>query len=707
LLETKEEGFGRAIAVHGDRIAVGAPYDGTKGYYAGSVSLYRRRGPAERPWESTGVMYPPTENGQFGGGLAMDDTHLVVGSPTADEAGKGALGVVDVFRFDEDNPVHEATLFDDRGAEYGFAGSAIAISGNHIAVGASGDPNMPYNPGSVAIYRSDSDAWGLEFHVESPYSSYGDGFGRSLALTDSDLFVGAPGYATNSIFIFSGWSSGSPAIQTINSVSDSYTGFGSAMAFNGQTLFVGDYQASGWTGQVHVFRKDDDGSWSNTDSFTGYDSGSYSLYGKSVAATQTDLLVGATQAQQADHDYAGAVYAYSLTTDLTSVELTFPGLTVYSGTPGLYETKAGSVHIALSSPAPVGGLKLSLPSTSGQLDVPTAVTVPEGKNYIDVPFTTSAGSSPFGSSDTYVQIFASGPGVTTNSGLVVILGNKVAKVTGVTVNSFGEGTGKVTLAVPASRDYTVYLSSADSSLIKVPDSVTVPAGQTAATFTATSVAAVSTPTDVNISATPSNSEKKAKVTVLPEANIDSVTLASGTILAGSSTTATVTLAGPATPGGQVVSLSSSRATVTVPATVKIMEGQTTASFPVTSTGTSATSSVITASVNGARKTAKVTVVRPKLADLTVTDATVKGGVQNTSVTVTLTATVATDVTITLTSNNAALASVPATITIPAGQLSATGTVTTGRWSGATGKAVKITARYSSDSAKTVTVTVTK
>jgi hypothetical protein len=158
-----------------------------------------------------------------------------------------------------------------------------------------------------------------------------------------------------------------------------------------------------------------------------------------------------------------------------------------------------------------------------------------------------------------------------------------------------------------------------------------------------------------------------------------------------------------------VSLSSSRATVTVPATVKIMEGQTTASFPVTSTGTSATSSVITASVNGARKTATVTVVRPKLADLTVTDATVKGGVQNTSVTVTLTATVATDVTITLTltSNNAALASVPATITIPAGQLSATGTVTTGRWSGATGKAVKITARYATDSAKTVTLVILK
>jgi hypothetical protein len=96
-----------------------------------------------------------------------------------------------------------------------------------------------------------------------------------------------------------------------------------------------------------------------------------------------------------------------------------------------------------------------------------------------------------------------------------------------------------------------------------------------------------------------------------------------------------------------------------------------------------------------------------LASIGLSASTVKGGVENPTFTVTLASETPVDVTISLSSNNSLLAKVPATVTIPAGQRSATGTVTTGRWSGATGKAVKITARYSSDSAKTVTVTVTK
>jgi hypothetical protein len=67
-----------------------------------------------------------------------------------------------------------------------------------------------------------------------------------------------------------------------------------------------------------------------------------------------------------------------------------------------------------------------------------------------------------------------------------------------------------------------------------------------------------------------------------------------------------------------------------------------------------------------------------------------------------------NVTINLSSNRSTLASVPATIIIPAGNLTATGNVTTGRWTGSgSSKAVNISARYQADSSKLVTLTVTK
>jgi hypothetical protein len=265
----------------------------------------------------------------------------------------------------------------------------------------------------------------------------------------------------------------------------------------------------------------------------------------------------------------------------------------------------------------------------------------------------------------------------------------------------------VTLAAAASSDFPVNLSSADPGLVQVPDVVWVPAGQISASFPVTSVGSVGTTTDVNIFATPSNSEKKAKVTVRPQVQINSVSVDPAVILVGSSSTGIVVLEGVAPAGGQVLTLTSSRLPVAIPAAVTVAEGERVATFPVTSTGNSATSALITASNTGVRKTTTLTVVRPTLVRVSVADGTVQGGVQNTAFTVTMSVASPVDLTIRLSSNNPALASVPSTIIVPAGQLTATGTVTTGRWSGAIGKAVKITARYASDSAKTVTLTVTK
>jgi len=700
-------GFGFAVATSGDKVAVGSPSDSSFGYYAGSVTIYERTGLERAPWVEGTTIYPPEEigAGQFGSSIAMESNRIVVGAPKTEVGSRYSFGKAFVFQLDRGVALWEGTLVDDDGREEGYAGSSVALSGDNIIVGAPGDVYDAYVVGSAAVYSFESLKWTRKLHLESPDARREDEFGRAVAISNSELFVGAPGRAANAVYVFSDWSSGKPVPKVIRATEDTYQGFGAALGSNGKKLFIGNYQIDSYTGEVVSYEKDFDGSWLLTGRIRASEPSDWAFYGRSLAVSPTDLIVGAWQGHQAKQEYAGAAYVYAIAPPLTSVNVSFPGLVSYGGTPGIYETRSGIGRITLSAPAPAGGVLVELSSSSGVVPVPALIAIGEGESSSEFGFTTSAVPTP--GTDEYLQVTATGTGLATGSSNLVVLANKVAKVTGVTINSLGVGSGKVTLAAAASSDFPVNLSSADPSLVQVPDVVWVPAGQISASFPVTSVTAVITITDVNIFATPSNSEKKAKVTVRPQVQINSVSVDPAVILAGSTSTGTVVLEGPAPAGGQVITLASNRTTVSIPATVTLPEGAILATFPVTSTGNSATSALITASNNGVRKTTTLTVVRPTLVRVSVADGTVRGGVQNTAFTVTMSVASPVDLTIRLSSNNPALARVPSTIIVPAGQLTATGTVTTGRWSGATGKAVKITARYASDSAKTTTITITK
>jgi TolB protein len=88
----------------------------------------------------------------------------------------------------------------------------------------------------------------------------------------------------------------------------------------------------------------------------------------------------------------------------------------------------------------------------------------------------------------------------------------------------------------------------------------------------------------------------------------SVALSPATVQGGANSTGTATLSGSAPVGGGVVTLSSSRETVSVPVAVTVAEGATSATFTVTTTATSADeTATITASYGGVMKTASLTI----------------------------------------------------------------------------------------------------
>ena len=125
---------------------------------------------------------------------------------------------------------------------------------------------------------------------------------------------------------------------------------------------------------------------------------------------------------------------------------------------------------------------------------------------------------------------------------------------------------------------TVALASSDSSALSVPASVTIPAGSSNNVFTYTT-GAVSTVTSVTVTATLGVSSVSAVLTVTPEPV--ALILSPSTVTGGSSSTGLVTLESPAPVGGATVTLGSSNTEASVPASVLVPAGQTTATFQIT------------------------------------------------------------------------------------------------------------------------------
>jgi subtilisin family serine protease len=163
-------------------------------------------------------------------------------------------------------------------------------------------------------------------------------------------------------------------------------------------------------------------------------------------------------------------------------------------------------------------------------------------------------------------------------------------------------------------------------------------------------------------------------------SLSSLSLNPTSVVGGNSSTGTVTLTAPAPSGGFVVNLSSSNTNVaTVPSTVTVPAGATSANFTVsTQAVSSATSVTVTASAGGVSRTATLT-VNPApsvtLQSLTISPTSVWGGSTATG-TVTLSSPAPAGGVVVQLRSSSSRASVPSSVTIPAGATSARFTIQT-------------------------------
>jgi len=413
--------FGSVVAVSPDGLSlfVGAPEDYIDGNgnpavddVIGSVFYYTRANTSD-PWSFQQRLVPPVaklpfNDAYFGRSLAFDNDTLVVGASSDgfDENGGShiwASGAAYVFVKNGANYDLQQKL-SRTGANarsfYDYFGSAVAIAGDKIAVGAynhafdatgSGDPNYT-GKGAVWTYERSGGVWTQTQKIADHTTNGRRGdFGKALQLTPSTLFVGAVHANPNmnsttseagSVQIYGynagTWTHKQEIYEPSGPVTDHH--FGSSLSVFGTTLMVGATDSKGdenggntiyGAGAVYVF-EEETGTWNFKQKLVdvGINGRSeYSRFGSAIKVVGNTAIVSAAYN---DYDVTGQNFknwAGSITTfhrsgskwyfgqkhtatglnswdsyDTFGASVDFAGTQIYIGSPGHdYDVTTGQI----------------------------------------------------------------------------------------------------------------------------------------------------------------------------------------------------------------------------------------------------------------------------------------------------------------------------------------------------------------------------
>ena len=343
---------------------------------------------------------------------------------------------------------------------------------------------------------------------------------------------------------------------------------------------------------------------------------------------------------------------------------------VFSGAQFLAGT-TGTGTIGLGVPAPPGGAVLSISSSDpAAAAVPASITTSPGATEASFPISAGAVAT-----TTMVTITVTYAGATRSAQI---------RVEPTTLSSFsinpqsvvagGSSTGTVVLTAPApAGGSAVRIDISRRDVVAAPETVIVPPGATSATFQI-SVTAVQ-PASFNsngVGITVYNGGlHAAQILYITFPAVSWLGLGDSTVIGGSVSWGAVFLNAAAPAGGTVVALlSGNPAVATVPASVTVPAGATSANFTLTTSAVT-TQTTVTISSSGGRQAQLTVLPTPPatLSSLSISPASVTGGSASTGTAMLSAAAPPGGAAIALSTSNPALATVPAVVVVPAGTTS--------------------------------------
>lgn len=184
--------FGYSVGIDGDAIVVGAKYDydnETLNWRRGSACAFRRVGGV---WDQSGMvkLIPSQwqEIGCSGSAVAISGNLVAVGNPKTDNGALGD-GSVSLFRWNGSGWDEEETLYSPGPDDSYYFGDAVSLDGNRLIVGDYRATHSGSSSGSAFLFEWDGYEWSES--TELITGGVGDRVGKSVAICGDVVFVGA------------------------------------------------------------------------------------------------------------------------------------------------------------------------------------------------------------------------------------------------------------------------------------------------------------------------------------------------------------------------------------------------------------------------------------------------------------------------------------------------------------------------------------
>lgn len=191
--EGDKSGLAVSISADGSRIALGAPYNGNNGEYAGTVRVYMFDG---IDWVQLGTDINGEAANDYSGSsivLSADGNRIAIGAHNNDGNGINA-GHVRVYDFKGTDWLQLGEDIDGLQSQE-LSGKAIALSadGTRIAIGAPQNEDMGVAAGQVRVYNLEDNNW-LLFGTVLSGDEMDDKAGSSVAISANGdrIAIGAP-----------------------------------------------------------------------------------------------------------------------------------------------------------------------------------------------------------------------------------------------------------------------------------------------------------------------------------------------------------------------------------------------------------------------------------------------------------------------------------------------------------------------------------
>jgi hypothetical protein len=304
--------FGSMLALDGDTALVGGADE--EGAFVGAAYLFSKKG--NGAWTQDALLTPSDAHAgeRFGSAAALQAGTAVVGA----FEDNGLAGSAYVFT--KSGSTWQATqkLTAGDASSGDLFGSSASLDGDVLVLGAIGTAQTGRNTGAAYVFRRTAGVWGQEAKLVASDGVMLAWFGWSVAVSGNRILVGATGdfALSGAAYVFDYDAASHTWTQSAKLTSPAAFdpinpgGFGNSVSLKGDSAVVGAYGEDQATGAAYLFQRGG-GAWSLARTLKPVNGILKDRFGGAVRTDGSSVFVGAYS--DGNQGYStGAIYAYDL-----------------------------------------------------------------------------------------------------------------------------------------------------------------------------------------------------------------------------------------------------------------------------------------------------------------------------------------------------------------------------------------------------------